>query len=445
MSGLRCGYITPHPPIMLPQIGCGREAAISKSIDAMRKLAHELALIDFDTALIMSPHGTVYPDAMGVLTAQFSEGTMEHWGATDMSYRFDNDTELVEALQKEARDTKIPIKSIGTSRYDLDHGVMVPVYFLMEALKTRPLVPLSFSMLPIETHMEFGRAIRRAIEQTSKNVTFIASGDLSHRLLPDAPAGYDPVGQVFDQDLVKAVGSLDRDAILNMEPDLVVRAGECGLRSIVALLGALEGLDVTPEILSYEGPFGVGYLTASFKVSNKASVTAPYPLLQLAKEAVEYYVQTGNIKPPPTDPAGEMGQKAGSFVSIKAHGHLRGCIGTVHPAGNNLAEEVINNATASASRDPRFSPITIDELPHLEYSVDVLSPLESIEDASHLDPDVYGVVVQCDSRMGVLLPGLTEIKTAEQQVDICRLKAEIGVEEELELFRFRVTRYQLRA
>ena len=443
MSGLMYGCITPHPPIMLPQIGRGREAAMSDSIDAMRKVAHELAQKDVDTALIVSPHGTVYPDAMGILTGPFSEGTMEQWGATDMSYQFDSDTELVEALQKEVKDAEIPLRSIGMSRYDLDHGVLVPLYFLIDVLETRPLVPLSFSMLPLETHLEFGRAIRRAIEHTGKSVAFIASGDLSHRLLPDAPAGYDPMGQVFDQDLIKAVESLDMGAILDMEPDLVIRAGECGLRSIVTLLGALEGLDVTPEVLSYEGPFGVGYLTASFTVNARASVTDPRPLLQLARDSVEHYVQTDDTKPPPVELTPEMQRKAGTFVPIKTHGQLSGCIGTVHPIGTNVAEEVINNAIASASRDPRFPPITLGELPHLDYSVDVLSPLESIEGLSQLDPEIYGVVVRNSERTGVLLPGLDEIKTAEQQVDVCRLKAGIGSGEQLELFRFQVTRYQL--
>ena len=106
-----------------------------------------------------------------------------------------------------------------------------------------------------------------AAELSRKRVAIIASGDLSHRLIPSAPAGYDPMGKAFDEKLVKAISCLDSKAVLRFEPELIERAGECGLRSIIILLGALEGLKVTPEVLSYEGPFGVGYMVASLEVS----------------------------------------------------------------------------------------------------------------------------------------------------------------------------------
>ncbi|MFQ5874953.1 MAG: AmmeMemoRadiSam system protein B, partial [Dehalococcoidia bacterium] len=328
MPGIVYGCITPHPPVMLSQIGKGREAEVSASIEAMGQVCRELAQQKVDSALIVSPHGTVFSDAMGILTAPYCQGSMLQWGASGIDYRFENDLELVTALQDQAGDAGISLNSIGHSGYDLDHGVMVPAYFLIDVLKTRPLVPLSFSMLPLETHLEFGRAVGRAALRTGKRVAFIASGDLSHRLLPEAPAGFDPLGQVFDQEVTKAVSSLDSQVIMNMDRELVTRAGECGLRSIVVLLGALEGRGVTPKVLSYEGPFGVGYLTASFVVAEKADETEEHPLVQLARETVEQYVHTYTVKEPSVELSEEMRQQAGVFVSIKRAGHLRGCVGT---------------------------------------------------------------------------------------------------------------------
>ncbi len=441
MPGIVYGCITPHPPIMVPQIGRGREAEVSASIDAMGRVAQELSEGEVDSVLIVSPHGTTYPDTMGVLTAPCSQGTMSNWGAEGVDYRFDNDTKLVDAVKEEAKEAEIPLASIGGDSYDLDHGVMVPAFFLIEALRTRPLVPLSFSMLSLETHLEFGRVVRRAAERCGKRVAFIASGDLSHRLLPEAPAGYDPMGQVFDRELARAVESLDSQAILSMDPDLVWRAGECGLRSITILLGALEGLQARPEVLSYEGPFGVGYLTASFAVMENASIP-PHPLVRLAKEAVEQFVRTNTIKAPPSELSEEMLKRAGVFVSTKCKGRLRGCVGSIEPVRPNVAAEVIASAIGAANRDSRFPPIRPDELSDLEYSVDVLTPLEAVAGLDQLDPKIYGVVVRRGDKTGVLLPDLEQVKTPAQQVEICRAKAGIGPEEPADLFRFRAERFQ---
>jgi AmmeMemoRadiSam system protein A len=249
-----------------------------------------------------------------------------------------------------------------------------------------------------------------------KRVALIASGDLSHRLLPSAPAGYDPMGKVFDEKLVAALARLDAEEILKLDQELIERAGECGLRSIVILLGALDGLLVEAEVLSYEGPFGVGYLVASFSVGKGEGV--------------------GGRGTP------EMKGKAGVFVSLKKHGELRGCIGTFEPTRPNIAEETITNAISSATLDPRFPPVTPQELGELEYSVDVLSPPEPVEGRDQLDPRRYGVIVERGWQRGLLLPDLEGVDSVEQQVEICRLKAGIAPDEAVKLYRFEVKRYK---
>jgi len=440
MAGIVFGCIVPHPPIIVPEIGGGRESETSATIEAMERLSEELARHRPELMFIISPHGSSRYDAMGVATAKSLSGSLRDWGVISADYNFENDLEAVALLQEEARASGIPLKSIGERRYDLDHGVMVPMYFLIKGVKGVPMVPLTFSLLPLSAHFAFGQALRRTADRLGKRVAIIASGDLSHRLLPGAPAGYDPMGKTFDEKLVAAIASYDTQAILNLNPELIDRAGQCGLHSIVILLGALEGLEVKPEVLSYEGPFGVGYLVASLKIEARSNPEM-HPLVKLAKETVESYVREGKI-PRPQALTPEMKQRAGVFVSLKKHGELRGCIGTFESTTANVAEEIIANAISSAVRDPRFFPVAADELADLDYTVDVLTSPEPVESAEQLDARRFGVIVESGGRRGLLLPDLEGVDTVERQIEICRLKAGIDPDEPLKLYRFQVRRYK---
>ncbi len=442
MSGIVFGCIVPHPPLLVPEVGGGRESEISSTIRAMEELTRQLAGRRPETVLVISPHGTMLYDSMGIATASRLRGTMRNWGARSADHDFDNDSDMVAALQAEASTAGIPLDSIGDREYTLDHGVMVPIYFLVDGMKGVPLVPLTFSLMPLSTHFNFGQAIRKAAERAGKRVVIVASGDLSHRLIPSAPAGYDPMGEVFDRQLVDAIRSYDVPAVMGFDEALIDRAGECGLRSIVILLGALDGLNVKPDVLSYEGPFGVGYLVAAFDIEEtEAEGGEMHPLTRLARDTVEGFIREGKL-PQPRDLTPEMQEKAGVFVSIKMHGQLRGCIGTFEPKHPNVAEEIIDNAVNSAVRDPRFLPVTAEELPDLTYNVDVLTRPEPVEGEEGLDPRRYGVIVESGNRRGLLLPDLEGVDTLKQQIDICRQKAGILPDEPVKLYRFEVKRYK---
>lgn len=168
-------------------------------------------------------------------------------------------------------------------------------------------------------------------------------------------------------------------------------------------------------------------------------------LLSLARRAVETFVlKRAVFEPERGDASSLLSQRSACFVCIKTEGRgLRGCIGTVEPEHDSLAEEVIDNAIKAATRDPRFRPVSAEELSLLRYSVDVLGALEptTLED---LDPSVFGVVVTNDSctRRGLLLPNIDGIRTADQQVGVAARKAGIGTHETVRLFRFRTRRFQ---
>ncbi len=166
-----------------------------------------------------------------------------------------------------------------------------------------------------------------------------------------------------------------------------------------------------------------------------------HPLAKLAKNTVEVYVRNGKL-PQPTELTPEMKERAGVFVSIKRHGALRGCIGTFEPTQPNVAQEVIHNAVSSAMNDPRFLPVTPEELPDLVYSVDVLTRPVPVQSEKELDPRRYGVIVQSGARRGLLLPDLEGVDTVEKQIQICRQKAGIAPDEPVKLYRFEVKRYK---
>lgn len=223
------------------------------------------------------------------------------------------------------------------------------------------------------------------------------------------------------------------------------------------LLGTLDGLNFESKVHSYQGPFGVGYGVASFHPQGegqslvhvllqvrdnlvKSRREKESPLVRYARQIVESYIK-GEKDYLSDDLNKFLDEKAGVFVSIKKHGQLRGCIGTTEPTQINILEEVKQNAISAATRDPRFEPVSIDELADLVYSVDVLKPAEPIADMEELDPTRYGVIVRSGYRTGLLLPNLEGIETAAEQVAIARKKAGIGPKESVKMERFEVVRY----
>lgn len=162
----------------------------------------------------------------------------------------------------------------------------------------------------------------------------------------------------------------------------------------------------------------------------------------LARKSIAYYLQNRKKLPLPDDlPPELIEQQAGVFVSLKKGERLRGCIGTFLPNKDNIALEIIENAVSAAIHDPRFSPVTLDELESLSISVDILSTPEIVEDTSQLNPRKYGVIVSCGCKKGLLLPDLEGIDTVEQQIDIARQKAGIHAGEDFSIERFKIERY----
>ncbi|MBF0558594.1 MAG: AmmeMemoRadiSam system protein A [Nitrospirae bacterium] len=168
-----------------------------------------------------------------------------------------------------------------------------------------------------------------------------------------------------------------------------------------------------------------------------------HPFVALAKNAVEEYITRRKVLHPPEELPVDMKQKAGVFVCLKIGGELRGCIGTFLPSADNLHDEIVRNAVAAATEDPRFCPLLETELEAVRYTVDVLSTPERIKDPAELDPKKYGVVVVKGARRGLLLPDLEGVDTVEDQLKITKMKAGIDPSDDnVEIFKFSVERYK---
>jgi len=450
------GGTCPHPPIMIPEIGREEANTVKKSQQAMLNLAREIKESQAETLVMISPHAPVFRDGIALNFAPRLVGNLSGFRAPQLSFDLVNDLPMAQEIKKQAGDLNIEVVPLEKTEHrygfnpELDHGLMVPLYFLQKGGIELPLVAISMGLFPFPQLYAFGVAIQKAALNLKKKVAVLASGDLSHRLLPDAPAGYEPRGQEFDQKMVRLISEADVKGIINLDRELIERAGECGLRPIIMMLGAFDGFDLKPAVLSYEGPFGVGYMVATIKPEKQnperqflaEQQESTSFLVQVARQTLENYYQ-GKLKSyAPEDIPPEFTRKAGVFVSLKKHGNLRGCIGTIIPQSKNIVEEVANNAISSATRDPRFYPVGIEELADLEISVDVLTEPEPVENLEELDPKRYGVIVRSGGRSGLLLPDLEGIDTPAQQVDIARQKAGIGPGESVKLERFEVIRYK---
>lgn len=487
---LLSAYVMPHPPLAIPDIGRGSEAKIPQTMESYLRIGEEIALLAPDTIVIVSPHAITNVQTFLIAGGETEEMSLETFGAPHSAIEplpiltIDHDQELARQIKDKTAAIHVPVViSEGKRRVAgerVDHGSFVPLYFVAQAemelagrtftrelhLNTK-VVRLSFSGLSKQTHFEYGMAISDAIQASGKRIVFIASGDLSHRLKKNGPYGLAPRSSAFDKDVISSLAAGDFLRLLTFEDDLLEEVAECGLRSLNILGGVLEGADFEPELLSYENTFGVGYAQAAFRnvirpspsrgERNKAAISKsakqiPWlsdqdPYAALAHFAVETYISSGRK---PVLSAEELSalpqemtsEKAGTFVSLHRQGKLRGCIGTIQPRAENIAEEIILNAIAASTADLRFEPVKEDELDSLEYGVDVLTHPESIESIDELDVKRYGVIVSRGRRRGLLLPDLDGVDTAQDQVAIARQKAGIGPDEPVTLERFKVIRHK---
>ena len=459
-------YIVPHPPLIVPEVGRGGEKQIEATRAAYVRAAEEIASLDPETIVVTSPHAVMYRDWFHLSPGKSAAGSFSQFRAPGVRFDVRYDAELVKEIERLAEKEDFPAGTDGERDPALDHGTMVPLYFIERAYAGRTLpmiVRIGLSGLPLEDHYRLGQLIRQAVDRNGRRTVFVASGDLSHKLRQDGPYGFAPEGPLYDARLMDVCSRAAFGELFDFDEAFCDKAAECGHRSFVIMAGAMDGQRVDAEAWSHEDVTGVGYGVCAFRpggadesrrflIARQTEAEARLcalretcdPWVRLAWQSVESYVTKRRVLPLPEAsalPDALTRTRAGAFVSIHKLGQLRGCIGTIAPTRSCLAEEIIHNAASACARDPRFEPIRPDELPLLEISVDVLGEAEDISSPAELDVKRYGVIVSRGVRRGLLLPDLDGVDTVEEQIDIARQKAGIAPGERFTLQRFEVVRH----
>lgn len=459
---ITAAFMLPHPPLILPEVGRGLERKIQKTIHGYQEAARRIGELRPETIVLISPHQAMYSDYFHLSPGREAKGDFGAFQANGTAIEVFYDREFTEFLCRLAAAEYFPAGTAGEQGRQLDHGTMIPLYFVNQYWTQYQLVRIGLSGLSFLEHYQLGQYIKAAAEGLNRNTVVIASGDLSHRLKEDGPYGFQEEGPAYDHCVMDVMGRAAFGELLEFSEIFCEKAGECGHRSFCILAGALDQTAVKCQLCSYEGPFGVGYGICAYQVvgeDKERDFRAKHEqrerarilgrreredsYVRLARRTIETYLRTGERLPanPEHLPEDMTSLRAGVFVSIKEYGRLRGCMGTIQGMQPSIAEEIMANAVSAAVRDPRFSPIKEKELAYLTISVDVLGEPEPIVSAAQLDPKRYGVIVTNGQRRGLLLPNLEGVDTAEDQIMIARKKAGIRQDEEILLERFSVIRH----
>lgn len=454
-------YIVPHPPMIIEDIGRGSEKQIEKTIMSYENVAKEIGEINPDTIIIISPHTNIYNDLFYIVPNKTLKGDFGNFGAYNVEFEEENDIELIEEIEKISEREKIPCKRLEETT--LDHGTMVPLYFVRKYLKSCKIIVIGYSFLPLHENYRLGEIIKEAVDNTNKKVVFIASGDLSHKLQEYGPYGFIEEGPIYDEKICSIMKNTKFKEMLEFDENFLEKASECGHRSFTIMAGALNKLNVKSDFLSHEDITGVGYAVCKFYPQEenkerdfrniylseiKQDLNYRYSkkdqYINLARDTIYNYIKYNTIIDIPNNINRELLDNKGAvFVSIHEFGLLRGCIGTILPTRESIAEEIIYNAISAATQDPRFDRIKEEELDYLEINVDLLTTPEKIESKEELNPKKYGVIVKSGYKRGLLLPDLEGIETIDEQIKIAMQKGEISPLEGYELFRFEVIRHKI--
>lgn len=278
------GFMVPHPPLIVPAVGRGSEKEISDTVNAYNAAAQKIAELKPKTIIITSPHSIMYRDYFHISPGTRASGSFGQFGASQVQITADYDTELAEEICRKCTESRLPHSAVhdvsllnnmsavqipagtdGERNPQLDHATMIPLYFINNFYTDYKVVRIGLSGLPFSMHWEFGVRIAAAVESLNRRTVFVASGDLSHVLKEDGPYGFKKEGPVYDEKIMKTMGSGNLRELIDYDEDFCETAAQCGHRSFTIMGGALEETEnmhkslFTAQKLSYEGPFGVGY------------------------------------------------------------------------------------------------------------------------------------------------------------------------------------------
>ena len=306
-------FMVPHPPMIVPAVGRGSEAQVRETIRAYEHVADEIAALKPETIVITSPHAVMYADYFCISSGKGAKGSFAAFRAPQEAFQETYDTELVEQIADLADACDLPAGTLGNREKSLDHGTMVPLWFIRKVYTGGRIVRIGLSGLPLSEHYSLGMLIREAADRLDRRVVFVASGDLSHKLQDYGPYGYAPEGPVYDERIMDVCGRAAFGELFDFDESFCEKAAECGHRSFVIMAGALDGMAVEAKTLSHQDVTGVGYGICSFypkgedpqrhflarylkeeKVKSEAKKEQADAYVSLARASLENYIKTGS-------------------------------------------------------------------------------------------------------------------------------------------------------
>ena len=466
---IKKGYISPHPPIIWCSDDEKEHRAMETTKISLERMAEEINNDKaIDTVILITPHGPVFADGIVVYSEETLSGNLlEFSKEINTNLTVESDVEFIDNLVEAANEDEIVTVKMDKEfrkrfnlKANLDHGSLVPLLFIREKLENCKVVIINYGLLSEEKLYKFGMIIEKISGQLNRNAIVIASGDMSHKASPASPYGYDEHGERFDREFVENFKIGDIEKLIHMDSHLVNEAAECGKKSFDIFFGIFDKYDLKFDVFSYEAPFGIGYFSGKVTVSGKSLYDKYKRILtikdeirnerlaredsyvKLARKALEKFLSSGQVIDIPSDYEDEFfSMRGGTFVSLKDSGGLRGCIGTTGGVESNLGREIIRNAIKAATEDPRFDPLSLEELLDLEITVDVLSIPRDASGIEELDPKKFGIIVSNEYKTGLLLPDLKGIDTASDQLKIALNKAGIEEHEDYDIKLFTVNRH----
>ena len=441
---IQIAVLMPHAPVLVPELAGERLTQVENTVAAMRKLAQRVMSHQPRALVLVSPHSPRRKRAFGVWTTERHEGSLARFNAPDLAVNLPNDRTMITELMTASDVCGVDLWFIEDG--ELDHGAVVPLWFMQEAGWSGPTTIVSLKDEADGGLEKLGRTIAKAAARRGGVVALIASGDMSHRLLPGAPCGYHPDARMFDDEFIRMVDGGNAPGLFDFDRGLRGLAGEDVVDSTVVALAAVDNDMRGHQVLSYEGPFGVGYGVAVLHEPGAERLDEPLAeaaaLPRVARLSVACALGLHEAGYPA--PAGVTCQQAPVFVTLRTlRGELRGCVGTISPRWAHVIEETWFNARAAAFEDRRFAPLRLHELDGILFEVSVLHSFEEVLDMEEIDPRHHGVIVSTSgTRRGLLLPGIAGVESAAQQVAIARRKGGIDLHEAVRLQRFRVDKYQ---
>lgn len=448
-------YLLPHQASMLLKQKSG---AYEKTLLSYKEVGEQIARLKPDTIIVVSPHMESYRDYVQIADGEVGTGTMSYSSRGEYKFRFLYDRQLAREIASVCSVNSFPAGMEEEKDGYLDHGTMVPLFFINRAYPSYKIVRVGVSGLSLFDHYRLGEMISKAVDSLGRKAIVIASGDLSHAHEEDGKTEY---AKKFDVSLQGSVSKGNFGALLNFSRKQLRAASECSVRPLLVMAGCFDRHAVASTVLSRQTVDGVGVMVASFSprgvdqsrafldhylaketMTSASKRSGADAYAKLAYRAIEYHLENGGRLPVPSGLPPAFNRKGnGLFVSLFKHGMPRGCVGTVFAREGDLANEIISNALACALSDPRYGEVTNEEWPYITLEVAVCSRPERIQSSSELDPSKYGIIVESGKDIGVLLPGLEGISTREEQLAIALKKARIEKGQAYSLFRFTVTRH----